>query len=156
MRRRWNILSQTEAGEGMNGQDNLPEDGEVKQIQLPSRYRIRALAVWWRARYLSITRAPHNQSWGSIIFLIGGKETFCSFKTWMPNRGSTTSSGVTGVTTPPLFHPCLLVHQPNNQLPLPSIHKQFSHSPHHPVSMIYIDFLLWSIRLIIVYTIENS
>ena len=40
-------------------------------------FEIRALAVWGRARYLSVTEAPHNTE----FFHVGGEETcFVSFK----------------------------------------------------------------------------
>ena len=32
-------------------------------------FEIRALAVWGRARYLSVTEAPHNTEWGRIFFV---------------------------------------------------------------------------------------
>ena len=45
---------------------------------------VRALAVWARARYFSVTEAPHN-----IEFLwVSGEETFCFLETWRSKWGS--------------------------------------------------------------------
>ena len=56
----------------------------MNEMTLPSRHRIRALAVWGRARYFSVTEAPTN-----IEYLrVSGEETFCFFENWMPERGS--------------------------------------------------------------------
>ena len=41
-------------------------------------FEIRILAVWGRARYLSVTEAPHN-IWS---LRMSGEETFCFFETW--------------------------------------------------------------------------
>ena len=46
-------------------------------------FEIRAPAVWGRARYLSVTEAPHN--FGSLR--VGGEEIFCFFKTWKARVG---------------------------------------------------------------------
>ena len=40
-------------------------------------FEIRALAVWGRARYLSVTEAPHNIDFHTWM----GKKHFCSFQT---------------------------------------------------------------------------
>ena len=45
---------------------------------------IRTLAVWGRARYLSVPEAPHNIEFSRV----SGEETFCFFETWMPDWGS--------------------------------------------------------------------
>ena len=39
-----------------------PEDGEMNAMALPldTRFEIRDLAVWGRARYLMVTKAPYN------------------------------------------------------------------------------------------------
>ena len=41
-------------------QQHWSEDGEMNRMTLPSSLKIRSLAVWGRARYLSVTKAPHN------------------------------------------------------------------------------------------------
>ena len=46
-------------------------------------FEIRVLAVWGRARYLSVTEASHN-----IESLRMSGEFFCFFKTWRPEWGS--------------------------------------------------------------------
>ena len=43
---------------GQTGSGEPPEDDAMNEM--PSRLEIRALAVWGRARYLSVTEAPHN------------------------------------------------------------------------------------------------
>ena len=54
-------------------------------------FEIRALAVWSRARYLSVTEAPHNTNFHTWM----GKEHFCFFQTAeIGNR--TPDSGVKG------------------------------------------------------------
>ena len=40
-------------------------------------FEIRALAVWGRARYLSVTEAPHNTNFHTWM----GKKQFCFFQT---------------------------------------------------------------------------
>ena len=47
-------------------------------------FEIRTLAIWGRARYLSVTGAPHNVD----SLRVSREETFCFFETWMPKRGS--------------------------------------------------------------------
>ena len=47
-------------------------------------FEIRASAVWGRARYLSVTEAPHNTE----FLRVSRKETFCFLKTWRPEWGS--------------------------------------------------------------------
>ena len=47
-------------------------------------FEIRALAVWSRARYLSVTEAPHNIK----SLRVGGEEIFCFFEIWMPELHS--------------------------------------------------------------------
>ena len=54
-------------------------------------FEIRALAVWGRARYLSVTEAPHNTDFHTWM----GKKHFCFFQT--AETGSRTpNSGVKG------------------------------------------------------------
>ena len=67
---------------GKIGPGEQPEDGEMNETTLPSAST--ALVVWGRARYLSVTDAPQNTEY----LLVSGEETFCSFETWMPERGS--------------------------------------------------------------------
>ena len=60
------------------GQEN------ILRIHFPADkvFEVRALAVWGRARYLSVTGALHNiQS-----LRVSGEETLCFFETWMPER----------------------------------------------------------------------
>ena len=45
---------------------------------------IGALAVWGRARYFSVTEAPHNIA----SLRVSGEEKFCVFETWGPKWGS--------------------------------------------------------------------
>ena len=47
-------------------------------------FEIRALTVWGRARYLSVTDALHNIE----LLRVGGEETFCIFETRRPEWGS--------------------------------------------------------------------
>ena len=47
-------------------------------------FEIRVMVVWGRARYLSVTEAPHNTEY----LRVSGKETFCFFETWMTEWGS--------------------------------------------------------------------
>ena len=54
-------------------------------------YEIRALAVWGRARYLSVTEAPHNTDFHTWM----GKKHFCFFQTAEAGN-RTPSSGVKG------------------------------------------------------------
>ena len=60
-----------------------PEDFEMTEMTLPSRHRIRK--VWCRARYLSVTEAPHNMN---ESLRVREEETFCFFETWRPELGS--------------------------------------------------------------------
>ena len=41
-------------------------------------FEVRALAVWGRVLYLSVTEAPHNIE----SLRVSGEETFCFFETW--------------------------------------------------------------------------
>ena len=52
---------------------------------------IRALAVWGRARYLSVTEAPHNTNFHTLM----GKKQFCFFQT-TETGNRTPDSGVKG------------------------------------------------------------
>ena len=54
-------------------------------------FEIRALAVWGRARYLSVTEAPHNTGFHTWM----GKKHFCSFQT-AETGNRTPDSGVKG------------------------------------------------------------
>ena len=54
-------------------------------------FEIRALAVWGRARYLSVTEAPHNTNFHTWM----GKKHFCFFQTAVTGN-RTPNSGVKG------------------------------------------------------------
>ena len=54
-------------------------------------FEIRALAVWGRARYLSVTEAPHNTNFHTWM----GKKQFCFFQT-AGTGNRTPDSGVKG------------------------------------------------------------
>ena len=54
-------------------------------------FEIRALAVWGRARYLSVTEAPHNTDFHTWM----GKKHFCFFQT-AKTGNRTPDSGVKG------------------------------------------------------------
>ena len=54
-------------------------------------FEIRALAVWGRARYLSVTEAPHNSNFHTWM----GKKQFCFFQT-AETGNRTPDSGVKG------------------------------------------------------------
>ena len=54
-------------------------------------FEIRALAVWGRERYLSVTEAPHNTDFHTLM----GKKHFCFFQTAETGNG-TPNSGVKG------------------------------------------------------------
>ena len=47
-------------------------------------FEIRALAVWGRACYFSVTEVPHNNE----SLRMSREETFCFFETWRPEWGS--------------------------------------------------------------------
>ena len=49
-----------------------------------TRFEIGALAVWGRARYLSVTKTHHNIK----SLRVRGEETFCFFEIWRPEWGS--------------------------------------------------------------------
>ena len=55
---------------GYTGPGERPEDGEMIEMTLSSRHRI-------RARYLSVTEAPHNTNFHTWM----GKKHFCFFQT---------------------------------------------------------------------------
>ena len=61
----------------------------MSEMTLPSRYRIRALAVWGLARYLSVTEAPHNTEFYEWM----GKKLFGFFLTAETGK-RTPNSGV--------------------------------------------------------------
>ena len=52
-------------------------------LQTHAGFEIRALAFWCRARYLSVTEAPHNIE----SLQVSEEETFCFFETWRPEWG---------------------------------------------------------------------
>ena len=54
-------------------------------------FEVRALAVWGRARYLSVTEAPHNTDFHTWM----GKKHFCFFET-AETGNRTPNSGVKG------------------------------------------------------------
>ena len=56
-----------------------------------TEFEIRALAVWGRARYLSVTEAPHNTDFHTWM----GKKHFCFFQT-AETGNRTPNSGVKG------------------------------------------------------------
>ena len=61
------------------------------EMTLSSRHRIRALAVWGRARYLSVMEAPRNTDFHTWM----GKKHFCFFQT-AETGNRTPNSGVEG------------------------------------------------------------
>ena len=63
-------------------------DDTVLQTQ---EFEIRASAVWGRARYLSVTEAPHNTNFHTWM----GKKHFCFFQT-AETGNRTPNSGVKG------------------------------------------------------------
>ena len=73
-------------------------------------FEIRALAVWGRARYLSVTEAPHNTNFHTWM----GKKQFCFFQT-AETGNRTPDSGVKGSgvnhypRAPALLQPTLIV-----------------------------------------------
>ena len=66
-------------------------DDTVLQTQ---EFEIRTLAVWGRARYLSVTEAPHNTDFHTWM----GKKHFCFFQT-AETGNRTPDSGVKGSGT---------------------------------------------------------
>ena len=71
-------------------------------------FEIRALAVWGRARYLSVTEAPHNTNFHTWM----GKKQFCFFQT-AETGNRTPDSGVKGSSAnhyPRAPAPCDLEH----------------------------------------------
>ena len=56
-----------------------------------TRFEIRALAVWGQARYLSVTEALYNTK-SLRVSTVSGKEAFCFFETWIPERGTNPGS----------------------------------------------------------------
>ena len=49
----------------------------MKEMKEMTLFEIRALAVWGRARYLSVTEGPHNTEFHTWM----GKKHFCFFET---------------------------------------------------------------------------
>ena len=68
-------------------------------------FEILALAVWGRARYLSVTEAPHNTE----IYTWMGKKHFCSFKPPRPGTELRTLAWTAAVLTTTLLPPTLTV-----------------------------------------------
>ena len=67
-------------------------------MTLSSRHRIRALSVWGRARYLSVTEAPHNTDFYTWM----GKKHYCFFQTAETgNRTLAWKAAVLATTTTP-------------------------------------------------------
>ena len=75
------------------GQENLLRMVRWLRWHCPpdTGFEIRALAVWDRARYLSVTEAPHNTDFHTWM----GKELFCFFQT-AETGNRTPNSGVKG------------------------------------------------------------
>ena len=75
------------------GQENLLR--MVRRLRwhcpLDTGFEIRALLVWGRARYLSVTEAPHNTDFHTWM----GKKQFCFFET-AETGNRTPNSGVKG------------------------------------------------------------
>ena len=69
---KWNewVLGHLSAHISKAGPGEPPEDGEMNESD--TGFEIRPLAVWGRARYLSVTEAPHN--------IEPEKKQFVSFK----------------------------------------------------------------------------
>ena len=79
-------------------------------------FEIRALAVWGRARYLSVTEAPHNTDFHTWM----GKKHVCFFET-ADTGNRTPNSGVKGSganhypRAPALLRRSIRVRQPDHQ-----------------------------------------
>ena len=94
---KWNemnrALGHLRAHIGLTGPGEPPEDGEMIEMTLSSRHRfeIRALAVWGRARYLSVTEAPHNTDYSTKLLTYSNLRfymqhyTYIIFITHTPN-----------------------------------------------------------------------
>ena len=67
------------------------DDWDDTVLQTQDFREIRALAVWGRARYLSVTEAPHNTDFHKWM----GKKHFCFFET-AETGNRTPNSGVKG------------------------------------------------------------
>ena len=65
---------------GSAGPGKPPEDGEMNDMTPDAGFGVRALAVWGRTRYLSVTEALHNIE----SLRVSGEETCCYFKIWRP------------------------------------------------------------------------
>ena len=79
-------------------------------------FEIRALAVWGRARYLSVTEAPHNTNFHTWM----GKKHFCFFQTAetgnrTPNSG-VKGSGANHYPRAPALHTQKALHLWNHKL----------------------------------------
>ena len=68
-------------------------------------FEIRALAVWSRARYLSVTEAPHNTDFHTWM----GKKHFCFFKPPRPGTEPRTLAWKAAVLTTTLGPPPLYI-----------------------------------------------
>ena len=84
-------------------------------------FEIRALAVWGRARYLSVTEAPHNTNFHTWM----GKKQFCFFQT-AETGNRTPDSGVKGSGAN---------HYPRAPAHLHGVSKGFTNSMHLPTSL---------------------
>ena len=75
------------------GQENLLRMVRWLRWHCPpdTGFEIRALTVWGRARYLSVTEAPHNTDFHTWM----GKKHFCFFQT-AETGNRTPNSGVKG------------------------------------------------------------
>ena len=71
-------------------------------MTLSSRHRIRALAVWGRARYLSVTEAPHNTDFHTWM---GKKHFLFSYKPPRPGTEPRTLAWKAAVLTTTLGPP---------------------------------------------------
>ena len=76
---------------GQTGPGEPPEDGLKWHCPSDQGFEIRVLAVWGRARYLSVTEAPHNTDFHTWM----GKKHFCFFQT-AETGNQTPNSGVKG------------------------------------------------------------
>ena len=63
---------------GWTGPGEPPEDGEMIEMTLSSRLEILALAVWGPARYLSVTKTPHNTYFHTWIWQLPDSQSRCS------------------------------------------------------------------------------
>ena len=81
-------------------------------------FEIRALAVWGRARYLSVTEAPHNTEFYTWM----GKKHFCFFQTAETGSRTRTPAWKAAVLTTTLGPPPVVDVDDNGLLTL-SLHR---------------------------------